>query len=70
MNPFLQALHSLRLDTVSGATDIGILIIILGAIGIASGGGRAIAGMGGLFIGAFLAVCATPIVNWLQSLGG
>ena len=69
MNPFLQALHSFRLDAVSGASDIGIIIMILGAIGIASGGGRAIAGMGGLVIGAFVAVAATPIVNWLQSLG-
>lgn len=70
MDPFLQALHSFRLDAVSGAVDIGILIMIFGAIGIASGGGRAIAGMGGLFVGAFVAVCAQPLVVWLQHLGG
>lgn len=69
MNPFLNALHMISGDATVAATDIGILIMILGAIGIASGGGRAIAGMGGLIVGVFVAVAATPIVHWLQSLG-
>lgn len=69
MNPFLSALHEIRADAVDAATDIGILIMILGAIGIAAGGGRAIAGMGGLVVGTFLAVAASPIVHWLQSIG-
>jgi len=71
-NPFLSALHSLALDTVSGAQDFGIILVIVGG-GLAafSGGGiMRSGGFVGCLFGAFIALAAPTIVAWLRSLGG
>jgi hypothetical protein len=64
-DPFLDFIHGLRGDTVSAATDLSIIVIIIGGA-IYGFGGRAI-GVITAITGALVGLFAVPITNWIQT---
>ncbi len=67
-SPFGQAAQGGATEMIAIAKWIGIILCIICGFAIMAGGPGAMAKMGGLVLGLVLALFASPIVNWVQSL--
>jgi type IV secretory pathway VirB2 component (pilin) len=68
MSPFGQAAQGTALEAIAIARWVGILLCIICGFAVMMGGPGAMAKIGGLLLGLVLALFASPIVNWVQSL--
>jgi type IV secretory pathway VirB2 component (pilin) len=67
-SPFGQAAQGVATEAISIVKWIGIVLCIICGIAVMVGGPGAMAKIGGLLMGLVLALFASPIVNWVQSL--
>jgi type IV secretory pathway VirB2 component (pilin) len=67
-SPFGQAAQGTALEAISIVKWIGIIACIICGFAIMAGGPGAMAKIGGLLLGLVLALFASPIVGWVQSL--
>jgi type IV secretory pathway VirB2 component (pilin) len=67
-SPFGQAAQGTALEAVAIAKWVGIVLCIVCGFAVMAGGPGAMAKIGGLLLGLVLALFASPIVNWVQSL--
>ena len=67
-SPFGHATQGAALEAISIAKWVGIVLCIICGFAVMAGGPGAMAKIGGLLLGLVLALFASPIVNWVQSL--
>src|SRR5579875_4208630 len=65
---FGQAAQGIATEMIAIAKWVGIILCIICGIGLMAGGPGVIAKVSGLFLGLVMALFASPIITWVQSL--